>query len=110
MMKQIFLPIVVICTFCLTVLPANAGKSDDRKLTAYPNPIDRGAVLTVEMPLGEHGEVTVVLYNTVGKVIHTQKTTNKSVEFKVPDISGIYLLRILEKQKVLAVEKIVVRE
>ena len=110
MKKQFFLTIIVICTFCLTALSAYAGASNDRKLTAYPNPIDKGAVLTVEMPSGEYGELTVILYNTVGKAVYTLKTTNKTIEFNVPEISGIYFLRIVEKTKVIDVEKIVVKE
>ena len=109
-MKQFLRYIIVICAFSFAALTVNAGRLDDKQLTAYPNPIDRGAALTVVMPTGEHSEKTVMLYNTVGKVIHTMRTTNPTVEFNVPNISGIYLLRIVEKQKVIAVEKIVVRE
>ena len=109
-MKQIFLSIIVICTFCLTALPANAGDPGDGKLTIYPNPIDKGSVLTVEMPLGDYGEMTLILYDTVGKEIHTFKTIDRTVEFNAPIISGIYFVRIIDKQKVIAVEKIVVRE
>ena len=110
MKKQIFFTIIVIFTFCLTALPANAGNTGDIKLTAYPNPVYRGATLTVEMPSGEYGELTVILINTVGRAVYTLKTTNKTVEFNVPEISGIYFLRIVEKTKVIDVEKIVVKE
>ena len=111
MKKQFFLTITVaICAFCFTVLPMYAGNTAERKFTAYPNPIDKGAVLTVELPSGAYGELTVVLYNTVGKPVYTLKTTNQTVEFNVPDVSGIYFLRIVEKQKVIDVEKIVVKE
>ena len=136
-MKQYFLSIIVICVFCLTVQAADihdfsiqkdsvsqssrlmantsfTGKQfaqdfTEKKLKAYPNPIDRGALLTIEMP-GDRGELTVFLYNTVGKVVQTLKTSNQTVQFNAPDISGIYLLRFVEKQKVIAVEKIVVKE
>ena len=128
------------CVFCLTVLPVQADNIHDfsiqkdsasrnrqlmantsftgkqfaqdfteKKLKAYPNPIDRGALLTIEMP-GDRGELTVFLYNTVGKVVQTLKTSNQTVQFNAPDVSGIYLLRFVEKQKVIAVEKIVVKE
>ncbi|MDR1171608.1 MAG: T9SS type A sorting domain-containing protein [Bacteroidales bacterium] len=140
MMKQYFLSIIVICVFCLTFLPLHAvsvygfsiredstGQSNrliadaqankpfvlqnstEKKLKAYPNPISRGALLTIEIP-DYRSEMTVFLYNTVGKVIQTFKTSDKKVEFNAPDISGIYLLRFVEKQKVVAVEKIVVKE
>ena len=109
-MKQFFLTITMILTFSLNLLLVYAGKSDERKLNVYPNPIERNTVLTIDMPTGEYEEITLYLYNTVGKVIHITKTTDKKVEIKAPDISGIYLLRIVEKQRVIAVEKIVVKE
>lgn len=109
MMKQNFLSIVVMCLFCLAVLPVQADNSPEKTLKAYPNPVDRGALLIVEIP-GVHGEMTISLYNTVGKIIKTFKTSNKKIEFNAPDISGIYLLRFVEQQKVIAVEKIVVKE
>ena len=109
MIKQYFLTMIVMCVLCLTVLPAQADNSTGKKMKAYPNPIDRGAILTVEMP-DNRGEMTVFLYNTVGKVIQTFKTSNKKVEINAPDVSGIYLLRFVEQQKVIAVEKIVVKD
>ena len=110
-MKQFFLTIIVICTFFLTVASAYAGGKSEKKFMVYPNPIAKGALLTVEMPTtDDRVEITVILYNPVGKVIHTVKTTDKTVEFNAPEISGIYLLRLVEKQKVIAVEKIVVKE
>ena len=108
-MKQFFQTIIAVCVLCLTVLPVHADDSTEKKFKAYPNPISRGALLTVDLP-DKHGETTVVLYNTVGKVIQTFKTFNKTVEFHAPDVSGIYLLRVVENQKVVAVEKIVVKE
>ena len=135
-MKHNFLSIIVISVFCLTILPVHADNINDfslqnnnlvnanttlvskqfdverpseKKLKAYPNPIIRGALMTIEMP-GEHSELTIFLYNTVGKVVHSFKTSDSKVEFNAPDVSGIYLLRFVEKQKVIAVEKIVVKE
>ena len=109
MIKRSFLSIIVMCMFCLTIMPVHAGDSTEKKIKAYPNPIDRGALLTIELPEDRSG-MTVVLYNTVGKVIQTFKSSNNKIVFHAPDISGIYLLRFVEKQKVVAVEKIVVKE
>ena len=108
-MKQFFISIIVTCIFCLNVLPVHAGGTDDKKLKVYPNPVERNTVLTIEM-LDDHGEKTVYLYNTVGKVIQTLKTTNKTIEINAPDVSGIYLLRIIDQKRVITVEKIVVKE
>ena len=109
MKKKNFLTIIAMCVLFLMLLPVLADNAPEKKIKAYPNPIDRGALLTVEMP-DDCSEMTVSLYNTVGKVIQTFKTTNRKVEFNVPDISGIYLLRVVEQQKVITVEKIVVKD
>lgn len=109
MMKHYFLSMIVMCALCLTVLPVQADTPSEKILKAYPNPVERGGLLSVEIP-DDRGEVTVFLYNTIGKVIQTFKTSSKKVEFNAPDISGIYLLRVVEQQKVIAVEKIVVKE
>ena len=89
--------------------PFESQNTPDKKTVAYPNPINRSNVLTVEVA-GEHGELTIFLFNTVGKVIQTFNTSNKKFEINAPEVSGIYLLRVVEKQKVIAVEKIVVKE
>jgi len=119
MIKHKFLSIIMIYLFCLAVLPAHADGVQDfsiqtdntiqKKTKVYPNPIDRGSLLTIEIP-GDGIETTLLMYNTVGKLIWTHKTFNKKVDFQAPDVSGIYLLRFVENQKVIAVEKIVVKE
>ena len=106
-MKQLFLSLILIFAFILT---ASASSSGERRLIAYPNPVERSALMTIELPAGEHGEITVSLFNTVGRLINTIKTNNRTVELTAPDISGIYLLRIIEQQRVVAVEKIIVKE
>ena len=108
-MKHIFQTIIVMCICCLTVAPVLAGDTTDKKIKVYPNPVDRSSIVTIDLP-ENRGEMTVVLYNTVGKVIQTFKYPNNKITFFAPDISGIYLLRFVENQKVVAVEKIVVKE
>jgi len=109
MIKRIFLPIIVMCMCCLTIVPVHADDSTDKKIRVYPNPADRGTLVTIDIPLN-HSEITVVLYNTVGKIIQTFNSPNNKIVFNAPDRSGIYLLRFMENQKVIAVEKIVVKE
>jgi len=108
MLKHIFQTIIAMCICCLTVAPVLAGDINDKKIKVFPNPVDRSSVVTIDLP-ESRGEITVVLYNTVGKVIQTFRYSNK-ITFNAPDISGIYLLRFVENQKVVAVEKIVVKE
>jgi len=109
MMIQRLLTGIVMCMFCLFVSSAQTDNPVDKKLKIYPSPIERGALMTIELP-GDSNEITVFLINIVGKVVQTHKTTNKTIEINVPDVSGIYLLRFVDKQKVIAVEKIVVKE
>jgi len=105
-MKQLFFSLMMICAFSLA---AFAGSTDEKKFSVHPNPVERNAILTIETPLGEHSEITVFLFNAVGKVISEIKTSNRTVELNAPDVSGAYFLRIVEKQKVIAVEKIIVK-
>lgn len=133
MKKQYFLHFIILCIFCLTMMPISAYQSlskdsvssndismnttkqeeitqifNQDKIKIYPNPVSEGGKLTVEVP--EHlGELNIFLYNTVGKIIQTVKTTNKKIDITAPDTSGIYLLKFVEKQKVVTVEKIVVK-
>ncbi|MDR1673646.1 MAG: T9SS type A sorting domain-containing protein [Bacteroidales bacterium] len=79
------------------------------KITVYPNPVARGNTLTIDIA-DNVGEITISLYNTVGKVIRTLKTSDKKIEIEAPDACGIYLIRCINKQKVIAIEKIVVKE
>jgi len=110
MIKQRFLMMIAMCMFCLTVISVHAeDNSSEKKLKVFPNPVERGATLTIEIPDGRE-ELSLFLYNTVGKMIHTVITSDKRIEFQAPDVTGIYLLRVVEKQKVIAVERIVVKE
>ena len=108
-MKYIFLTATLICMCCFTVIPVHADDSTEKKLRIYPNPVERGTMMTIDLP-ARQGEMTVVLYNTVGKVMQTFKSPNNTITFHAPDVSGIYLLRFVDNQKVVAVEKIVVKE
>ena len=108
-MKRIFQSITAMCICCLTVAPVLAGDTTDKKIKVYPNPADRSTIVTLEIP-ENRSEMTVILYNTVGKVIQTFKSYNNELTFNAPDVSGIYLLRFVKDQKVIAVEKIVVKE
>jgi len=107
-MKHIFLTIIAMCICCLTVAQVLAGDITE-KIKVYPNPVDRNSIVTIDIP-ENRSEITVVLYNTVGKVIQTFNSSNNKITFNAPDISGIYLLRFVENQKVIVVEKIVVKE
>ena len=106
-LKQLLLSFIMICVFSLTT---HASGTDEKNYKIFPNPIERNELVAIEIAKYEHGELTVFLYNTVGKIIKTMRTTNGKVEFVVPEVGGIYLVRIVEKQKVVAVEKIVVKE
>jgi len=110
MMKHRFMTIILMFAFCLAVVPVSADDViPEKKLKAYPNPVDRGAVISVEIP-DDHSEMTLFLYNAVGKEIQKVTVSGKKKEFHAPNVSGIYLLRFVEKQKVIAVDKIVVKE
>ena len=108
-MKCIFLTIIAVCISCLAADPVLADDAIDKKIKVYPNPVDRGSIVFIDIP-DNHSEMTVVLYNTVGKVIQSFNSSNEKIVFNAPDVSGIYLLRFAENQKVITVEKIVVKD
>ncbi|MBN1351575.1 T9SS type A sorting domain-containing protein [candidate division KSB1 bacterium] len=65
----------------------------------YPNPINRGGLLNLELNLPP-SDVVVKLYNILGQVVHTQ-TVNRitqnqqAITMKTNEmVSGVYLLRI----------------
>jgi hypothetical protein len=127
-MKYFYTLVITVSLLC-TLTPAEAYQADssergrvaavakttflafapDKRIKVYPNPVKTGDVFTIDVP-EDLDEVTIFLYNTVGKVIHTEKTRNKKIEIDVPRPGGVYLLRLIAKQKVIAVEKLVVKE
>jgi len=109
MYKHSLIFIISMCVMCLTFTPIYASDSAERKMKAYPNPIERNAQMTIEIP-DNRSEMTVILYNTVGREVQRFRASNNKITFYAPDISGVYLLRFIEKQKVVAVEKIVVKQ
>ena len=109
-MKQKIICLILVCAFSLTAHASGTNdKNDEKRVIVYPNPIERNALVTIEIPKYENGELTVSLYNTVGKLIYSMKTAGRKIEFAALDVSGIYLLRIVENQKVVAVEKMIVK-
>ncbi|MDR1866242.1 MAG: T9SS type A sorting domain-containing protein [Bacteroidales bacterium] len=118
-MKYIY-TVIIASLFCLRIISVQAYHQTDvvvvrslsvpeKKVKIYPNPVNKGGTFTVEIP-EETGELTISIYNTVGKVIHSVKTSEKKVEINAPNAYGIYLIRFVEKQKVITVGKIVVKE
>ena len=109
MYKHSLIIIISICVLFFATAPTFASDSAERRMKAYPNPIERSALMTIEIP-DTRSDMTVVLYNTVGREIQRFRASNNKITFHAPDISGVYLLRFVEKQKVVAVEKIVVKQ
>lgn len=114
-MKHFYTIVIVFClipaySFSIEAQDASNQSAAFEKVKAYPNPINKGGTFTVEIPENIKGELTISLYNTVGKIIYTTKTGEKKVEMTAPLTTGIYLIRFVERQKVITVEKIVVTE
>ena len=62
----------------------------------YPNPVERGQILTFGLSETEIGEVQVAIINAIGVTIETQcfASPKTSITIKAPDATGLYMLRV----------------
>lgn len=59
----------------------------------YPNP--NNGTFTIRLTEEVKGEVSVMIYDIYGKIVHTEKQKETSFEVKAPDLAtGVYLVRI----------------
>lgn len=71
-----------------------------KALTVYPNPVSRGAAVTLSMRLDEPGTYSAQLFNTSGVLIETMKVEggekSKNVLMDIPPtlVAGIYFIRL----------------
>ncbi len=68
-------------------------------LEIYPNPVNRGAYTTLEFTTDSNKKINLAMYDAVGRLIKSEVfeigigSTNKNIQ--VPNISGLYMIRIL---------------
>jgi hypothetical protein len=75
-------------------------------INIYPNPVDD--FLNIDFKEINNNVITIQLVNTLGQVLIEEKTKNESVTLNLTNIvNGIYFIKVMENEKVLAFKKIV---
>lgn len=75
----------------------NDGNSIDNPnaegaLQLYPNPVERGQTIVIETPLLVDAQLEII--NNNGMKVYTQALTTEKTEVKMPDVPGIYMIKI----------------
>mgnify|MGYP006310724489 CR=1 FL=1 len=66
-----------------------------RKMVVYPNP--NNGEFTVEFRNFE-GETRVMLFNSIGQMVHDELTTDREIRMSVPNLkSGMYFIKAVNK-------------
>ena len=108
-MRKRYLLIIVFCT-CFVSL--SSGQSNNIKasniveFSAFPNPVSQGK-LTITTFNTKEKKVTI--YNVLGKRVFAQKFSVNNKQLDVSQInSGIYIMKIIEGDKV-ATKKLIIK-
>jgi hypothetical protein len=80
-----------------------------RQVHVFPNPVSRGANVSLGMTEDTSGEVQVEIINALGAVLSVETSTKLPSSIKAPEVSGVYTLRITVKGKGTCYRKLVVR-
>ncbi len=80
-----------------------------RQVHVFPNPVSRGANVSLGMTEDTSGEIQVEIINALGAVLSVETSTKLPSSIKAPEVSGVYTLRITVKGKGTCYRKLVVR-
>ena len=81
----------------------------DGNLQIYPNPVGKGNIFSITMPIGG-SKVQVEIVNALG-VVEMQyiTSTQTPMTFKAPNVAGVYTLRIIVEGQRPYIRKLIVR-
>jgi len=80
-------------------------------ISIYPNPVSKGEELKINIDLPIiTSEIFVEIIDLNGKMIKKKKINHKSSSIKVPDESGVYIIRTTLDSKVISLNRIIVNE
>jgi hypothetical protein len=78
------------------------------RMHIYPNPVSRGEMLTVNIPVEDLSKAHVEIVNALGMVIETFPATSVQA-IAAPEVAGVYTLRVTVDGKGTYYRKLVVR-
>jgi hypothetical protein len=85
---------------------------ENYKLTVYPNPVIKGALLTLQLdvPENENHDATAHVLDVTGKEVLTYSLTRSITELKLNIAEGAYLIRVNTKGGKELLTKIIVQQ
>ena len=75
----------------------------------YPNPVEHGQRLNLDLTTDEVGEVRIEIVNALGAVVETVSSPSQLTTFRAPETAGVYTLRIVAEGKGTCHRKLIVR-
>ncbi|MCI5059323.1 MAG: T9SS type A sorting domain-containing protein [Flavobacteriales bacterium] len=83
---------------------ASVNEPDLIKVELYPNPTSD--VINVKYALNEHLALDIRILDLNGRLVKSYKTTQKQFEFTIDEESGVYVIEVFSKNKLLCRKKI----
>ena len=82
----------------------------DKTIKIFPNPADNG-VFNIELPSFTEGdEITSLVYNIYGQIVHSNQLNQKQSQIEIPNVpSGMYLVQIMVNKTVAHSGKLIVK-
>lgn len=75
----------------------------------YPNPIDRGAMLSIALSTHKTENVTVEIINALGEIVSTLRSNQYPIAVKAPSVSGVYMVRLVVDGEITYSQKLIVK-
>lgn len=108
-MKKLYILIFVFCTCFVSLSSGQSNKikaNNIVKFSAFPNPVSQGKLTITTFNTKEK---VVTIYNVLGKRVFAQKFSSNKKQLDVSHInSGIYIMKIIEGDKV-ATKKLIIK-
>ena len=108
-MRKLYILIFVFCTCFVSLSNGQSNKTKVNnivKFSAFPNPVSQGRLTITTLNIKEK---EVSIYSVLGKRVFSQKFSATKKQLNISHISsGIYILKVLEGDKV-ATKKLVIK-
>ena len=108
-MRKLYILIFVFCTCFVSLSNGQSNKTKVNnivKFSAFPNPVSQGKLTITTLNIKEK---EVSIYSVLGKRVFSQKFSATKKQLNISHISsGIYILKVLEGDKV-ATKKLVIK-
>lgn len=73
----------------------------------FPNPVSKGDRFEIDLP--NETELKVEIINTLGMTVLVESTIDQPASFIAPDVSGVYMVKVIAKDKCNCICKLVVK-